>query len=280
LNSAEGIEALVSCILEGFGLLRTARKLFISYKRDESSIEAMQLFEEFERHGFDVFLDTHSVRPSEPFQEELWHRMADAEIVVLLDTPGFLNSHWTKEELARANSMQIGILQMIWPSHTLANIATLSIPFQLTVNDFGNAKFTQAERYLNDATISRLVDQVEYLRARSLAARQDNIVAEFVSAAKKQNVPIVLFPENIIVARKGDDKEFLIIPTVGVPQALNYHKSEEIGAKMAAKPETIYLLYDHINIRDRWLEHLHWLDKFLPIKGIKVIDSEKWLQGI
>ena len=37
------INKLVNCILEGFGLLRTSRKLFISYKRSESSTAAIQL---------------------------------------------------------------------------------------------------------------------------------------------------------------------------------------------------------------------------------------------
>lgn len=131
LSSTLDIEKLVSSILEGLSLLRLSRRIFISYKRDESSLVAIQLFESLEKAGFDVFLDTHSIRPGEPFQDELWHRMADTDVVVLLNTPGFLNSNWTTQELAKANSMSIGILQLIWPEHKLERDAELSLPFQL-----------------------------------------------------------------------------------------------------------------------------------------------------
>ena len=138
LPSAIAIEPLVSVALEGLGLLRTSRKLFISYKREESSTVAMQLYEQLEKNGFDVFLDTHSIRPAEPFQDELWHRLADTDIVVLLNTPDFLKSEWTTKELAKANAMQIGILQLLWPTHRMEVTSVLSIPFQLEATDFGN----------------------------------------------------------------------------------------------------------------------------------------------
>ncbi|HCT23860.1 MAG TPA: toll/interleukin-1 receptor domain-containing protein [Chitinophagaceae bacterium] len=279
LSSQQRIEPLVSVILEGLGLLRNTRRLFISYKRDESSKVAIQLFEQFEKNGFDVFLDTHSIRHGEPFQDELWHRLADTDIVVLLNTPGFLKSEWTKEELARANAMMIGVLQLIWPTHKQEREAEISIPIQLQAGDFGNSHFADSNSYLINETILRVVEQAESLRARSLAARQDNIVSEFISAANKTGVPVNLHPEKIITATKISGKNYVMIPTIGVPQALRYNQAEEVVKKFSSitSPE-IYLLYDHINIRDKWLLHLDWLDKHLPIKTIKIFDAEQWLQ--
>ncbi|RYZ22722.1 MAG: TIR domain-containing protein, partial [Chitinophagaceae bacterium] len=89
-------ERIVNIALEGFELLRTTRKIFISYKRTESTSVAIQLYEALERHNFDVFLDTHSIAKAEPFQDELWHRMTDCDVIVLLNTKGFLESHWCK----------------------------------------------------------------------------------------------------------------------------------------------------------------------------------------
>lgn len=278
LSSQQRIEPLVSVILEGLGLLRNTRRLFISYKRDESSKVAIQLFEQFEKNGFDVFLDTHSIRHGEPFQDELWHRLADTDIVVLLNTPGFLKSEWTKEELARANAMMIGVLQLIWPTHKQEREAEISIPIQLEANDFGNSHFTDSNSYLTNETILTIVQQAESLRARSLAARQDNIVSEFISAANKTGVPVNLHPEKIITATKTSGKNYVMIPTIGVPQAMRYNQAEEVVKKLSSitSPE-VYLLYDHINIRDKWLSHLDWLDKHLPIKTIKIFDAEQWL---
>jgi hypothetical protein len=279
LPSDEKIESLVAVIMEGLGLLRNTRRIFISYKRDESSKVAIQLFEALEKNGFDVFLDTHSVRPGEPFQDELWHRMADTDIVVLLNTPGFLKSEWTTKELAKANAMMIGILQLIWPNHKQERDAELSIPFQLYDTHFGNNHFTNSNSYLTNDAIEKIVQQAESLRARSLAARQDNIVTEFISAAKKTGVPVALHPEKIIITTKFSGQNYVMIPTVGVPQAFRYNQAEDVVKKIAAiKDPQICLIYDHINIRNNWLEHLDWLDKHLPIKAIKIFDAEKWLK--
>lgn len=275
LGSDRDIEQLVSIILEGFSLLRLSRRLFISYKRDESSTVAIQLFEQLEKSGFDVFLDTHSIRPGEVFQEELWHRMADTDVVVLLNTPGFLKSHWTTQELAKANSMSIGILQLIWPTHKQERDAELCIPIQLKENDFGNQKFTDSKSYLIDESINEIVKQVESLRARSLAARQDNIVTEFIKSATKLSVTIDLQPEKFIVMKRDDGKDLVIIPTVGVPQAFTYHQCEELVKRVKSKDVVgTYLLYDHLNIRKKWIEHLAWLDQYLKVKSIKIIEVE------
>ena len=72
------------------------------------------MYKALESHHFDVFLDTHSIEKGELFQEELWHRMTDCDVILLLNTPGFLESHWCKEELAEAGSKQIGIVQLVW----------------------------------------------------------------------------------------------------------------------------------------------------------------------
>lgn len=281
LSTRNDIEKLVSCILEGLSLLRLSRRLFISYKRDESSTVAIQLFEQLEKSGFDVFLDTHSIRPGEPFQDELWHRMADTDVVVLLNTPGFLNSNWTTQELAKANSMSISILQVIWPSHKLERDAELSIPLQLSDSDFGNNNFKKPTSYLTQSTISNIISQVESLRARSLASRQDNIITEFIASSSRVGRKVDLQSEKFITIKQSDGKELVIIPTVGVPQAFTYNQSEELVAKIKSKNVAgAYLLFDHRNIREKWIKHLDWLDNYLPVKTIKIVDAEKWLSKI
>jgi hypothetical protein len=281
LATSNDIEKLVSCILEGLSLLRLSRRLFISYKRDESSTVAIQLFEQLEKNGFDVFLDTHSIRPGEPFQEELWHRMADTDVVVLLNTPGFLNSNWTTQELAKANTMSIGILQVIWPSHKLERDAELSIPFQLSDSDFGNNNFKEPQSYLNSKTISNIISQVESLRARSLASRQDNIITEFIASSNRVGKKADLQSEKFITIKRSDGKELVIIPTVGVPQAFTYNQSEELVARIKSKNTVeAYLLFDHRNIREKWIKHLDWLDNYLPVKTIKIVKAEEWLKTI
>jgi hypothetical protein len=281
LKTKASIDSLVSTILEGLGLLRIARRLFISYKRDESSTVAIQLFEQLEKYGFDVFLDTHSIRPGEPFQDELWQRMADTDVVVLLNTPHFLDSDWTTQELAKANSMSIGIFQLIWPSHRVERKAELSIVHQLYNKDFGNNTYRGWKGYLSERTISKVVSNVESLRARSLASRQNNIINEFLSTSRKLGKNAVLHPQKYITIKNTLGKEVILIPTVGVPQAFTYHQSEDLIKTIKRKKvKDIFLLFDHRNIRDKWLRHLEWLDLHLPVQTIKIVEAEKWLKKI
>lgn len=275
LSNEEEIPSLVSCILEGFSLIRTSRKVFISYKRLESSHVAIQLYEALEKSGFDVFLDTHSIRPGEPFQEELWHRMTDSDIIVLLNTTNFLESNWTKQELAKANSLSIGIIQVIWPNLKLIPQAHICKPIQLKDKDFDD----DTHKKLVDSIVENIISSTEVLRARTLAARQDNLTSEFISFANQSNVEVTLHPDKFISIYKNNE-EYIIIPTIGVPQSLNCNNAEELILRIKQeKPKCIYLLYDHVNIRDKWLRHLEWLNKYLPVQSLKLSESFTILGG-
>jgi len=279
LQSERQVESLVGNILECLGLLRLARRLFISYKRNESRSVAIQLFEQLEQAGFDVFLDTHSVRPGDTFQDELWHRLVDTDVVVLLNTPGFLESEWTTEEVAKASAMSIGILQLVWPGHSPERMSELSQLFYLKEADFEDKVFSGAKIHLMDSANTKIIEQVESLRARSLAARQDNIISEFLSTAKSLNVAANLQPEKFITVETTDGKEMVLIPTIGVPHAFTYNQSEELIKRIREhKSPKVFLLYDHRNIREKWLNHLTWLDGYLPVSSLKITEIEKWLR--
>lgn len=276
LQSPLDVDPLVSSILEGFSLLRTSRRVFISYRRAESTAAAIQLFEALERAGFDVFLDTHSVRPGDKFQEELWHRLADTDVVILLNTPGFARSHWTMEELARASGMSIAILQVTWPENSPLDTSQLTTQFDLNPNDFEGRYLSGSDSRLTGLTMERLVPTVESLRARALGARQDNLVTVFKRFAVSTGVLINLQPEKYITF----EDNAAVIPTVGVPTAFGYNQSgERIKQALSDREYEVFLLYDHINIREAWLKHLDWLDQHLPIKSIKITDAETWLRN-
>jgi hypothetical protein len=278
LKSKANIDALVNHILEGLSLLRLSRRLFISYRRKESASVAIQLFERLESAGFDVFLDTHSVRKGDIFQDELWHRLVDTDVVVLLNTKGFLKSQWTKEELAKASGMSIGILQIIWPNHLPEPSSKLSIQFQLSNKSFISNKYSGSNAHLQTVPLNKIIRLTESLRARSLGARQDNIITEFINICRRYAIKCALQPQKFIsIGSKG--KDYIIIPTVGIPHAFTYDQSRELIDRIRAKkPTGIILLYDHLNIRERWLKHIAWLDEYLPVTSLKVFEAEEWIK--
>jgi hypothetical protein len=135
-KAGPNLEAVATLVLELLGLMRKRRRLFISYKRDESAPVAQQLHHALDERSFDVFLDTLSVRAADPFQERLWHRMADSDIVILLYTQNAHSSGWVEDEIKRANGMKITVLQVIWPGVKRDRQTEMFEPHYLADADF------------------------------------------------------------------------------------------------------------------------------------------------
>jgi len=276
LKRKESITSLAACVLENFGLLRKTRRLFISYKREDSRDVAIQLYETLDASGFDVFLDTHSIRPGDVFQDELWSRMVDTDVVVLLNTTNFDKSRWTMEELAKANDMTIGLYQIIWDGCKPLPCSDFSIKSTLSKTDLND------KNQLSDSKIRSVIQEIESMRARCLAARQDNICTEFLKILDNQKIEkrLLRFKKTILFKTKNN-KQYAVVPTIGIPKAETCEEIEIFKDIISSENiETLYILYDHRNIRDKWLKHLDWLNKYVPVKTKKLLEAEQWINQI
>lgn len=279
-------ERLAARILEALDLLRETRRLFISYRRNETSSVAGQLYESLDASGFDVFLDTHgTLRPGEPFQEVLWHRLADTDVAVVLDSPGFMASRWTEEELARANASNIQILQILWPGQSEAAPAAFSTFYPLAEPDFVGSEILGHGARLRDDAVNAIVDSVESLRARAIGARHSFLVREFIHEVRSAKLDVRMTLNRAIIVSGHGGEPILVQPAVGVPDAVRYESldllhSEESskGRKYAVPP---LLLYDQTGIRARWIEHLKWLNGNLSkVRSLNLIDARNWLLSL
>ncbi len=272
-------DKIVNLIVESFGKLRNTRKVFISYRRDQSTSVAIQLYEALERNNFDVFLDTHSIKQGEPFQDELWHRMTDCDVIVLLNTEGFLERKWCKEEIAEASVKQIGVLQLVWPNHTLEKMAEVCVPINLKSEDFLDSNFNDKDTSkLTQEIVLQIVQQAESLRARNLASRQDSLITNFLNIAKKYGKAMTVQPQRFITENISENKRRIFIPSVGIPQSTDYNQSSELKKEVQEySVEDVYLIYDNVRIREKWLKHLDYLNEWLDVKTIKKQEFEVWL---
>ncbi len=273
-------DKIVSLILESFGNLRNTRKVFISYKRDESSSVAIQLYEALEKNNFDVFLDTHSIKQGEPFQDELWHRMTDCDVIVLLNTVKFLESEWCEKEIAEASVKQIGVLQLVWPNNKLDSMAEVCFPRQMRSEDFIDGIFDNKDiSRLTDITLKSIIQKVESIRARNLAARQDNLITEFLNIARRNGKNVSIQPERFITEEIAENKRRIFIPSVGIPQSMDYNQSSVLKKEIKEySVDEVYLIYDNVRIREKWLKHLEYLNEYLDVQTIKKQEFDLWLQ--
>lgn len=264
-----GMSELAVALLECVGLLRRQRRVFVSYRRTESRNAAVQLHDILSGRGFDVFLDTHDIRPSEPFQDVLWHRLCDSDVMVMLDTPTYFESKWTRQELGRARAKEIHILRIVWPDHTPNKHADLSETIYLDRNELSGG-----DGPIIETVADQIVLAVEVLRSRSIASRYMSITGKLRAEIEKIGGTIEgIGAHRAISLRLPDTRKLWAYPVVGIPTADLLNDVAE-KAKCADQREMPVLVYDHIGIRDQWITHLKWLDDNIStVRAIRLADA-------
>jgi hypothetical protein len=123
--------------------------------------------------------------------------------------------------------------------------------------------------------------EVESLRARALAARYAYILEEVCLEAKRLGLSPQVQPDRFITLEPAPDKFYVAVPAVGVPDAVKYHEIEDALERHPKAKTQIMLIYDERGIRDKWIQHLAWLDRHnLRVRSIQVAQASSWLEGL
>jgi hypothetical protein len=265
---------LASALLECVGLLRRQRRVFVSYRRSESRTAAMQLHDLLTARGFDVFLDTHDVRPGEPFQDVLWHRLCDSDVLVMLDTPTYFASKWTRSELGRARAKEIHVLRVVWPDHTSTSQLDFGETVYLAPSDLAGPNGP-----ILDPIADRIVLDVERIRSRSIASRYISITGKLRADVERIGASIVVGSHRAIAVKLVDEQRVWAYPVVGIPTAELLNDIAD-KAKRAEQQNPPILVYDHVGISKAWQNHLQWLDEHIKaVKAIKAAEAGWALAG-
>ncbi len=275
-NDDPSMQVLASALMECIGLLRRQRRVFVSYRRPEARAAALQLHDLLSSKGFDVFLDTHDIRPGDPFQDVLWHRLCDSDVMVMLDTPSYFDSKWTRQELGRALSKEIHVLRVIWPEHKPTKMMDLAETIYLEP-----AELVGADGPLAEEAAQQIALAVENLRSRSIAARYMSFTGRLRADAERvgarvdgvgahRAISITLMNENRVWA----------YPVVGVPTAETLNDVAH-KARQANQGGIPILVYDSIGIRDTWSTHLKWLEENIKVvRSMKLSEAAWTLSGL
>jgi TIR domain-containing protein len=274
-----GLDSVAARLLEELRLLRERRKVFVSYRRADSSAVAHQLFQRLDERSFRVFLDTFSVPYGRNFQEELLDNLTDTDVLVLLDTPGVSSSKWVQEEITQANKLGLGVLQLIWPNNKRAREAEMSSPIYLETKDFeGEPPSPDASSRLKTEVLDRLVANVEAVRARNLAARRTRVVEKFCARAHAAGLACELQPSSYIELHDQEDpsrRRSRVFPVVGPPEATQFET-----AHPQCEGSIGCLVYDAIGVLKKRKTHLDWLNQYLPVHSKSVNEIDEWLNKL
>lgn len=255
LTDRGGADRLLSTVLECLGLLRRQRRVFLSYRRSEVRDAALQVFDILSARGYEVFLDTHGVARAVDFQEMLWHKLCDVDVMVMLETPTYFTSRWTREEFGRALSKNIGVLNVQWPDTTPSkDTQTCSrveiLPQELDSHTGG----------LTTAALERIADQLERFRSLSFAVRRISAMAQLTAAIESIHGQVLgVGPHFTTQVRLPSGDDVSVSPVIGVPDSHTLHE-----AMMRANGQPSAVLYDHVGVLPSWNDHLQWLAKNIP----------------
>lgn len=264
--AADGPQRIATALLECTGLLPHQRRVFISYRRDESREVALQLFDEFSRRLFDVFLDTHGIPPAEDFQALLWHRLCESDVLVMIDTPTYFEKRWTKAEFGRALAKKIRVLRIGWPGTSRsARTATADAV------DLAPAEVDAAGRISAEA-IERIAQQLEASRSESIAVRHLNLVSLLRLGLEEiggqvQGVGL----RKAVHVKLPDERTLMVYPTIGSPTSQTLHHAAESSTGTAPA-----IVFDHVGLHASHLGHLEWLASKIPGVGLVKACEVAW----
>lgn len=262
---------LAAAVLECLGLLRRQRQVFVSYRRVESKSAAIQLHDLLSSRGYDVFLDTHDIRPGEAFQDVLWHRLCDSDVMVMLDTPTYFESKWTKQEIGRARSKEIHVLRVVWPEHRPSKFTDLAESIYLDPSELEGH-----DGPIISSTADDIVVAIERLRSRSIASRYMSITGKLrAEVLKIEGAVEGVGAHRAVAIRLDDGQRVWAYPIVGVPTALTLNDVAE-RARNARQRGTPVLVYDQVGIGEAWAAHLKWLDDNITSVRAMRVSHASW----
>lgn len=264
-------------LTEELGLLKKQRLVFISYRREDSLSVAQQLDRVLDARLFQVFLDTHSIRRGALFQEVIGDRMADADLMIFLDTPGALSSRWVAEELSIAHNLGLGVFHIIWPEHKPYRELELSKRYSLTLESFrdGCAKPSH-NAMLTDETAGAIVAEIESFRAQAFAARRTRVITSLHRRAEEFGISAIVRPDRYVDMQVNGQPALSVYPVVGQPSTQLMEKvHRESNSDIPAS-----LVYDHYGIIDATAQHLQWLNEHVPVKTVPLTEVGQWLSKL
>lgn len=274
--------AIVSRLFEELRLLRRKRLAFISYKRSDSQAVANQLHDALEQRSFEVFLDTYSVTRGVDFQSVLYDSMGNSDLIVLLDTPNAFNSQWVQDEIARADTLGIGVLQIVWPGNTRTpGLEQAGGVIYLEDGDFvGSNSQLGGSGILTNDCLTRVGVEAEIVRAKSMGARRRRVVDECQREAVAEGFSVSIHRHGHLEVRRPQGARIFLLPVVGHPDSVQLHQFETVIAEEYATGSKVALVFDPLGLLTEKSLHLSWLNQHLPPQTVALRETKQWLDEI
>ncbi len=228
----KSIDEVIPTIFGLVGISEEAQRVFISYRRKDTSALAEQLFDRLNHEGFEVFLDRFSINPSINFQNRLYQELSDKAMVLLIESPDYNNSNWVQYEIDFAKKYRLGILA----------INTDNSPKVLSVDEeYRRNVSLNASRILDTASLDALVVEIKQQHSIALYRMRNYLSTNIIAALRNQGATTNVDNKGFIsVSNRTGTTEYKIWATPRPPKVNDYHYtdvSNPVGEKVIVGPE-------------------------------------------
>ena len=264
-------------VLSSFNLIRKKRKIFISYKRDEASGLANQLFERLSHAGYAPFLDTASISKGADFQADLFEELSDVDLVILLYTKTALKSQWVKEEMLKAQAHGISVLQLICPDAANSSHAFFNVEIKLKDSDFDTKAFSRRSALIK-TSFEKVMLEIEKQRIVSIASRKNRVTKELLALIEERDlVPTIQFNGSVDISNNSNEVLATVVPQIGLPDTASIYKRVRSCEANNKEQSIVRIAYDELSIGDELYDILNWLNSISELKTTPMGKLNNWL---
>ena len=202
--------------------------------------------------------------------------MADADLLVLIDTPRALSSRWVREELARAQALGLGVLQLVWPAYARTPGTEFCEPRYLDTTDLeGGTADAPAGARLREAALQAIVSMAKTPRPCIGRTPREDCRRDLDSRDCCRHDGE--HPAGPLRGSGVGWRALPRVPIVGHPDSIELFRCFEA---CGTPPADGVLLYDPLGMLDPKRLHLGWLNEFLPLKAAPVTELDEWFRHL
>ena len=186
------IDETIPEILQRTDVTSPSSRVFISYRRTDTLELALQLYDELDHKGFEVFLDRYSIPSGYNFQRRLNQELMDKSMVVLLESKNIQQSDWTRHEISFTVRNRLGLLTVPMPDIDAKTYLSSSARMPLKASEFVSKKADSTGMWgrLEDGPMRLLLDEIKRVHADSLFKRRERLRTELVSTLNAHGIPV------------------------------------------------------------------------------------------
>lgn len=272
-ENAKSTVLLCEAILAKLGLIKNTRKIFISYKRKETSNLAEKIQKILLSEGYSVFLDKSSIDVGADFMQEIRYSIVESDVFLLLNSNSYFDSIYTKKEFHAACISGVAIVVV---SHN-------NVPVDL--NGLSRVSLSNPNR-ITKQEADKLIDEIQYTRIKLWRTRHNRMNNKLQLIKPRENVL-----QGAYIPNKANPLHSSIYTVVGIPTTMDFQRIKQREDLPVNSDGKVYTFYDDLILPSIYSKHLDWLDKEMPnvdllkmstfekvikkMKGVNTVPSDK-----